>query len=329
MDRSKDRRFNALNEWFADEIYRINRLSEIRREAWWFKVVTACDNEGQTPLHYLAANESEKVAELLKVVMRTGRGNFSTHHPESLTSSGKQEKKRKDHQAHLSTGTKFACTDDSDVTMFKNETLYNTSTGHEVGSVNGPGSLLAGLSNIAESKSPVLDNYLADEKLELTGLLGSKDNDVYLNYEIIIPWLLRNMRKRASDLAIKEQPTDLLRVMTEDIAGDDSFVLIPPEFKNLLAKLGIKVTTDVIREVCRMYPGESDIVKHKWVKFYSKSMWTSDAKQSVDTNYLSDSKGSKGDEDKLVTEYNRSNSINCSSDILLGDEDDLGVDMRR
>ena len=72
----KDPRYAVVDEWFQDEICRVNRLMELKKEEWWIKALSSVDREGQSALHYLAANEAINAAELLHEMTRTGRGNI-------------------------------------------------------------------------------------------------------------------------------------------------------------------------------------------------------------------------------------------------------------
>jgi hypothetical protein len=303
-DRTKDHRFVALDCWFEDEIYRINRLAEIRRESWWLKFVTSADNEGQTPLHYLSANEAPNADELLHAIMTTGRGNFSGHKQESTKAKIRRE-------------TSNALNEEK-YKIFKANVLYSTSTGHELGSVS------KSMTMVAEPKLVAVDEEFGDRQLEMSGLLGLDDSS--MNYEIIVPWLMRNIKKRVSDLASKDDPLVLLREMVDDIAGDDTLTLIAPQFRLLLAKLGIKVTKDVIREVCRMYSGESAIVNQKWRLNNAKAQQS--AVDEKGSDHRSDAKAETR-ESKYEKVDSESKYGHSTSNILFGEEEDLGVNMRR
>tara|TARA_A100001015_G_C14563299_1_gene546221 strand:- start:22 stop:252 length:231 start_codon:yes stop_codon:yes gene_type:complete len=68
----------VIDEWYRDEVFRINRLMEFKKEAWWMRALSSVDNEGQSPLHYLAANETANAADILKQMTSAGRGKFDT-----------------------------------------------------------------------------------------------------------------------------------------------------------------------------------------------------------------------------------------------------------
>jgi len=288
LDRSKDYRFSALDSWFRDETIRLNRLAEIRREAWWLKFVTSSDNEGQTPLHYLASNEAPIAVEIFNIIMTVGRGNFR---------GARGDSRKQD------------CT----CKIFNAGVLYNTSTGHGLGSVSNS------ITMQAEPKFVNVDEEIGHKDLEMSGVLNTDDS--LMNSEVVIPWLLRNIKKRASDLASKEDPLVLLKEMTENISEDGTLTLIAPQFRLLLAKLGIKVTKDVIREACRMYAGDSEVINRKWRSKISKA---DDKTSSHGAESKSSSREEKIDNLDLGAKDSKSDAT-----MLFGEEEDLGIDMRR
>ena len=74
--RSDDPRYLVLDEWFQDEVFRINRQIEFKKESWWVRALSAVDGEGQSPLHYLAANDTLNAGEIFKELIHAGQGNF-------------------------------------------------------------------------------------------------------------------------------------------------------------------------------------------------------------------------------------------------------------
>lgn len=235
--------------------------------------------------------------------MTTGRGNINGH---------KQEQTK----AVIKRKTSNALNEEK-YKIFKGNVLYNTLTGHELGSVS------KSMTMIAEPKHVAVDEEFGDRQLEMSGLLGLDESS--MNYEIIVPWLMRNIKKRASDLASKDDPLVLLREMVDDIAGDDTLTLIAPQFRLLLAKLGIKVTKDVIREVCRMYSGEAAIVNQKW------RLSIANAHKSAVDEKGRDRSDTKAEtrEDKFEKSSAESKHGHSASSVLFGEEEDLGVNMRR
>lgn len=72
--RTEDPRYLVVDEWFQDEIFRINRSIEFKKESWWVRALSAVDYEGQSPLHYLATNDSVVAGDILKEMLHTGQG---------------------------------------------------------------------------------------------------------------------------------------------------------------------------------------------------------------------------------------------------------------
>ena len=74
--RTDDPRYLVVDEWFQDEIFRINRLIEFKKESWWVRALSAVDLEGQSALHYLAANDAANAGDLLKEMLQGGQGMY-------------------------------------------------------------------------------------------------------------------------------------------------------------------------------------------------------------------------------------------------------------
>jgi len=113
----------------------------------------------------------------------------------------------------------------------------------------------------------------------LGGPLGSGsggDDAVAVDYDIVVPWVLRNMVKSAGDRAAGSAfatGIDLLEDMFQSIerrGGGDAdadasgTVLVVPELRAVLSELGIRVTVDILREMCRRYPAEMEDIRAKW-----------------------------------------------------------------
>ena len=109
--------------------------------------------------------------------------------------------------------------------------------------------------------------------------------DTFVDYEIIIPWVLRNIAKRSHDLGIylglqeKKSASDdfetsmqVLRELLDEAVekegnyiraakDDDSSYLSLDSFRDdVLARLGIKLTEDVLIEISRRYPYSGDVI---------------------------------------------------------------------
>ena len=98
---------------------------------------------------------------------------------------------------------------------------------------------------------------------------------------------------------------DVLEEMIEMVNPDKGGrVLILPEIRELLRYLGIVVTTDVIKELCNIYPASSDLVEEKYQYYLENEdeMLLSDSK-SFSANFPNSDKrsherSSKSTEDK-------------------------------
>ena len=115
-----------VDEWFKDEISRINRLMELKKEEWWVRALSSVDKEGQSALHYLAANDSLVAHELLREITRSGQGTFrstSQYHGVKIGKTGKKQSPAHALRAQLNESSLW----------FTPNTMYNSITGHEIG----------------------------------------------------------------------------------------------------------------------------------------------------------------------------------------------------
>ena len=109
----------------------------------------------------------------------------------------------------------------------------------------------------------------------------------------------------------------------------------------LLAQLGIRVTHDIIREVCRLYAADSKTSRDKWTKAFERDleskMAESESKSKAYDEEQHSSYGSKfkevydkydgyeaKDKSPKKTKKNIANQL-----LLLPEEEDLAVDMER
>ena len=232
----KDIKLEIIDEWFNNEIKRVNRLVEFKKELFWLKALKSLDNENQSPLHYLAANDSMNAKDIFNVVISTGQGIFKKFNEEKVPTL-KENKK----VSNFKTKNVF---DNSN--FFNSNSIYSTITGHDlspdIDSFNSSNHFM-GLKSLNNTKSSNLfaepkfssestidtlsDHEFMKEMKEIDGLITPSDTSI--NFEIIIPWLLRNMKKRARDMSSKGKYSNNIRELTESIAGDDSFVLIAPQ----------------------------------------------------------------------------------------------------
>ena len=307
-------------------------FSVSRRKVWWLTAITSVDRDGQTPLHYVAANDALNNSDLLREMMCAGRGTFHDRHSHHDAFVKKREKQTVSDLLYRPS------------MWFKPDTLYSTLTGHEIAcssSATNPHTSFSSVNSRAEPKSCSKDlKTTIDENRSVLGSL-SIPNEESMNFEIIVPWLLRNMNKRASDLDSKEaQPHKVLRAMAESICKDESLVLIAPQFREFLAKLGIRVTKDVIREVCRMYSADHQAVHRKWadaLEQAERKKVEDRERAKKELSSMADAKNSYDETDKYKTvteKYEKSSSSfeakrQREESVLTGDEEDLGVDMNK
>jgi ankyrin repeat protein len=171
----------------------------------------------------------------------------------------------------------------SHVVWFQSESVYNCVTGQEVVALHADDSLYSLHNSSAASKTSSSSLLtLTRQRLSLSDLtsrsvappidpnLYSSSSDLatapLVDYEVIIPWLLRNVYKRASLMGdrLGSSAVDILEELVEMVDSGYTRTLIVPEIKDMLKSLGIMVTDDIVKELCNMYPGTLDIVQEKW-----------------------------------------------------------------
>ena len=106
--------------------------------------------------------------------------------------------------------------------------------------------------------------------LALLGGQQAEDELFAVDYDVVVPWVLRNMAKSASDRATGggfSSGIELLRDMLRSLdrgGGESGDTLVVPELRAVLGELGVRVTTDILREMARRYPADMDDIRSKW-----------------------------------------------------------------
>lgn len=215
---------------------------------------------------------------------------------------------------------------------FKTGGVYNSSTGEEVGLVHklqtgsggGGSTSVKETGNSSISMSMSMGKTWQKKKLTLHDVAqvssfnayispspheeetDSRGNRTKADYDIVVPWLVRNVYRRSLDMGKKlgASAIDVLEEMIEMVNPDKGRVLILPEIRELLRYLGIVVTTDVIKELCNIYPATLDLVEEKYQRYQENEdeMLLSDSK-SFSSNFpnsdkYSYSRSSKSTESK-------------------------------
>jgi len=235
----RDPRIVAIDDWFDEAGRRAHRVHEFRQEIWWAKCLSSRDRRGRTPLHYavLGGNMST-----LEALLGGGHGHF-------------RDKKA--------------------VQWFEESALYSTTSGHVVGTVHGGTTRSLDELPVAEASFNLQRAALSSASWDLASSKrpdrdASGKRSAYtssLDFEVIVPWVLRNMLKRAQDLGSKRDmdAPQQLRVLAERACMDGGgHTIIASELRAVLQRLGIRLTADVIRELCRQYPGNSEVISDKW-----------------------------------------------------------------
>jgi ankyrin repeat protein len=95
-----------------------------------------------------------------------------------------------------------------------------------------------------------------------------------VDYDVIIPWVLRNMLRSSTERGLESSRSgaERLKTLLESVEQSRLGVFLVAELGSVLGGLGIRVTLDILRELCRRYPANmADITeKYEWVEGMKK-----------------------------------------------------------
>jgi uncharacterized protein len=305
----------------------------------WLRMLTTRDSSGMTPLHQCVSTGSLEVLDALLRPISGGRGEFTprdvANSSGAATTLSGSSKSPIDKRRTLNKRTlKQELIKNSTVPgyeWFDVGAVYNLSSGQEVISLDQtPMSMHASnlLSRTADAKlsgssSRLLLGDTADDIVRssynlMSGAALPEAKAITtpaVDYEVIIPWLVRNIHKRSSEMGdrLGATSTEILDELIDivDMTGTRSLVL--PEINKFLGLLGIVVTRDVIKELCHMYPAALTVIEEKWAAIRDQCAEPKDEDQKS-----SKSSGGKASSSKGSKTRSRGRDLGDSSD------DDLG-----
>lgn len=194
--------------------------------------------------------------DLLEALVRTGHGHFNV----KCNSNRKYTIKETD-------------------ILFNSTSIYDLESGREVAKCT-KGSKLQPSSS-ADPKilskqvfQEVGHARLGDIAVNLDNRLTREKNVPSVDCDVIIPWVLRNMLGSIGDQNIEYEAcrNDVRRLKSTLLEYDNSGlgILLVPELEYFLDSLEIRVTKDVLREMCRRYPGDMMDIRDKFIWIESK-----------------------------------------------------------
>jgi ankyrin repeat protein len=151
------------------------------------------------------------------------------------------------------------------------DTVYDLMTGHLMASASSSSTLTTGSSR--RDIHVLEDSMIKGLRHESSWDLGNNATRASpsLNYEIMIPWLIRNILKRCKDkLSYRSHSStsaneiSYLANQLVKIDEDSTGFLLVAEVKQFLISLDIRVTLDSIRELCRRYPSAAEATIEKF-----------------------------------------------------------------
>ena len=131
-----------------------------------------------------------------------------------------------------------------------------------------------------------------------TGIAGMPTVD----YDIIVPWVLRNMLRSSTERGLESSRSsaERLKTLLDSVELSRLGVFLVAELGSVLGGLGIRVTLDILREMCRRYPANmADITeKYEWVEGMQKEEKEKEKeKEKVDAMKLRQGHGGRGDKE--------------------------------
>ena len=316
-----DPRVVAVDKWFEQAISKEHRLHQFRLEMWWTKCLSARDEEQRTPIHYAASgslatdNHGNKYVNpnqkrVLEALLTTGFGTYTQGLPgryfdeQAMYSSTNGE---------LLGASGVYPGGSSSLNKTNKMKMNNNSCSDDVTPRELP---------MEFDKEPVDMRSAAFDlgNLVAGGVNKTNNGQVYnspYDFEVIVPWILRNMLKRATDLGSlngKSGPLKLKEIAenitNEGHVGHYSGVLITPLLRKVLAKLGIRVTVDVLLELCGRYVVEDkEQITIQWERYIEerkeeakRAAAKSSRKAEYDNKYGNDddTKGGKDTDDDYI-----------------------------
>jgi ankyrin repeat protein len=272
----------SVEDWFNNEVLRLQRAIEIRVEVNRAKILATKDKFGRTPMHYAAASGAPTA--VVKALLTAGSANLNGKgvgkRKFSLSSSTRGHGSPTRRSMSSSSSGGGSDWSGSENRWFDPDAVYETANGTEIAAVAGSSSAVTGAGgagglrssvDVGVSKYPSMTTSLRNVAWELSGQDGdasgtTMEEDKQQVFEIMIPWVLRNLMRRVTELGSRESTSGIteLEHMIEKHCYQPATCLIVPELKKLLGKLGIQVTREVLRELCKRYAAESGSISDKW-----------------------------------------------------------------
>jgi ankyrin repeat protein len=237
------------------------------------KCISSKDMQGSTPLHSCCSSGCEPV---LRFLILHATGNLSTSSKLSISSSLTRKKLLNSCEI-VSTGTPTVLYSKNAV-WFASDSLYDSNSGEEL--VQSTNAAVQSSSHRTLLTPPLKIVSLSDPRLYIYKSTSSKKKDILsktgsslvepakytVDYDVVIPWVMRNMLRKANAMGEKlgASAVDILKEIIETIDSHNSNTLLPHEVSEMLNYFGIMVTKDIVKELCCLYPSSLDDIDEKW-----------------------------------------------------------------
>ena len=188
--------------------------------------------------------------------------------------------------------------------IFDERSIYDLASGREMATrIQSPHALLSmrKLSNSAQPKSLRRKDFSQTSNISLVRNMSRILSDSFstsgsqgqgtsnhkavhsVDYDVVIPWILRNMLRSCIEMSEGKNFNEGLDLLEDSLLSADISrigVFLVAELGIVLGGLGIRITTDILQELCRRYPGSMLDIREKWD-------WIESKKRAEDKNATS------------------------------------------
>eukprot|EP01041_Mallomonas_annulata_P000402 gene402-729_t len=326
-DKKLANRLERIERRYVNEEMRLRRQAEFRVE-------------GRAVIHYAVSQGVSR--DTLHTLLVTGR---AVLHQESNANSGSTGSGGKDsrdiRRSHQTTTTTTATNTKSKKTSlasyFALNNLYDSVSGHVIAAIQKDyhiGSNMDAREEKKEAKSTSLAKRNSSTKSSMWDTLGlrisssgmwedrSQSHGIgtardVVDYEVVIPWVLRNVLRRGTDIgrSLGASGVDILEELMTDKDPKSEGVLVCSEVNELLQYLGIRVTKDIVQELCEIYACDKDSLRRKslWVRKMKYKQYSHIAPSKMKNKSNSHSSDKNKNRNKRL-EHKRGNRNRNSSD---------------
>ena len=246
--------------------------------------------------------------EALEALIYSGRGNFFENVTPKDLKSYRSVVNLKDNDREVKTRRVLK-------SIFDERSIYDITSGREMATYLQSSHNFKSIRRLFADAQPKLTSREKDFSLTLmpnySGNLSRAPGDTFyrsesqiekglysVDYDIIVPWILRNILRSCTDKNDQTNSAGGIGLLEDFLHTSDTSrigIFLVAELKIILGELGIRVTTDVLQELCRRFPGSMSRIREKWD--WVENMKEIEEKKSA-SSYLKDL--NSNNEDKVI-----------------------------